>query len=130
MNTVLGLLAKGDQNCWMPEEQKPQNLFGENGESVAPGVAPAGGVLQPEVAPGASQQTIVPRDPNTLPPGAVQSMAEIEAAKSLAAAKAELEAEKQRLEEEERKRQEAEEKKKSGFGSKVIKWLSSFTDEE
>ena len=130
MNTVLGLLAKGDQNCWMPEEQKPHNLFGENGESVAPGVAPAGGVLQPEVAPGASQQTIVPRDPNTLPPGAVQSMAEIEAAKSLAAAKAELEAEKQRLEEEERKRQEAEEKKKSGFGSKVIKWLSSFTDEE
>lgn len=130
MNTVLGLLAKGDQNCWMPEEQKPHNLFGENGESVAPGVAPAGGVLQPEVAPGASQQTIVPRDPNTLPPGAVQSMAEIEAAKSLAAAKAELEAEKIRLEEEERKRQEAEEKKKSGFGSKVIKWLSSFTDEE
>ena len=135
MNTVLGLLAKGDQNCWMPEEQKPHTLFGETAEggeantAAGVGAAPVIG-QQPEVAPGLSQQPIVPRDPNTLPPGAVQSMAELEAAKSLAAAKAELEAEKIRLEEEERKRQEAEEKKKSGFGSKVIKWLSSFTDEE
>ena len=28
MNTVLGLLVKGDQNCYLQEEQKPRDIFG------------------------------------------------------------------------------------------------------
>ena len=123
MNTVLGLLAKGDQNCWQPEEQKPQNLF-------EAGTAPAPAAATPHTAPIAAGDTIQPRDPNTLPPGAVQTMAEIEAAKKAAAEKAAQEAEQKRLEEEERLRREAEANKKPGWGSKLVKWLGSFTEAE
>ena len=123
MNTVLGLLAKGDQNCWQPEEQKPQNLF-------EAGTAPAPAAGTPPTAPIAAGDTIQPRDPNTLPPGAVQTMAEIEAAKKAAAEKAAQEAEQKRLEEEERLRREAEANKKPGWGSKLVKWLGSFTEAE
>jgi cell division protein FtsA len=123
MNTVLGLLAKGDQNCWQPEEQKPQNLF-------EAGTAPAPAAGTPHTAPIAAGDTIQPRDPNTLPPGAVQTMAEIEAAKKAAAEKAAQEAEQKRLEEEERLRREAEANKKPGWGSKLVKWLGSFTEAE
>ncbi len=123
MNTVLGLLAKGDQNCWQPEEQKPQNLF-------EAGTAPAPAAGTPPTAPIAAGDTIQPRDPNTLPPGAVQTMAEIEAAKKAAAEKAAQEAEQKRHEEEERLRREAEANKKPGWGSKLVKWLGSFTEAE
>ncbi|MBR4275350.1 MAG: cell division protein FtsA [Prevotella sp.] len=123
MNTVLGLLAKGDQNCWQPEEQKPQNLF-------EAGTAPAPAAGTPPTAPIAAGDTIQPRDPNTLPPGAVQTMAEIEAAKKAAAEKAAQEAEQKRLEEEERQRREAEANKKPSWGSKLAKWLGSFTEAE
>ena len=54
MNTVLGLLAKGDQNCWQPEEQKPQNLF-------EAGTAPAPAAGTPPTAPIAAGDTIQPR---------------------------------------------------------------------
>ena len=123
MNTVLGLLAKGDQNCWLPEEQKPQNLF----ES---GVSPAGATGTAPATPLAGSDPIQPRDPNTLPPGAVQTIAEIEAAKKAAAEKAEQEAEQKRIEEEERLRREAEANKKPGWGSKLVKWFGSLTDAE
>ena len=123
MNTVLGLLAKGDQNCWMPEEQKSQNLF-------EAGTAPAAAGATAPVTPSAGGEPIQPRDPNTLPPGAVQTMAEIEAAKRAAAEKAAQEAEQKRLEEEERQRREAEANKKPSWGSKLAKWLGSFTEAE
>ena len=115
MNTLLGLLAKGDQNCWQAEEQKPQTLFGEDG-SVQ--VAATQGESVTEV--------VTPRDPNTLPPGAVQSMAEIEAAKAAAAAKAEAEALAQQAIDAERIRRE-EAAKKPSFGAKFVQWLNNLT---
>lgn len=128
MNTVLGLLAKGDQNCWLPEEQKNQTLFGAGDQPIA------GGLHQPAAAqqPGTAAEVITPRDPNTLPPGAVQTMAEMEAAKAAAREQAEREAEEKRLAEEAKLQLEKQEEKekKSGFGAKLIKWLGSFTDEE
>ena len=57
-------------------------------------------------------------------------MAEIEAAKKAAAEKAAQEAEQKRLEEEERQRREAEANKKPSWGSKLAKWLGSFTEAE
>lgn len=122
MNTVLGLLAKGDQNCWLPEEQKNQNLFNENQQNKDG----QGSVLQQAQ----TTDSITPRDPNTLPPGAVQTMAEMEAAKAAAAAKAEQEAEEQRLADEARKRLEEEANRKPSFGARLVRWLGSFTDEE
>lgn len=116
MNTLLGLLAKGDQNCWAPvEESKPQDMFGAN--------APQ----QPEE--GQAPQTL--RDPNSLPQGVVQKAEEKAAEaqrKAEEEAKRKKEEEEQRLADEERKRQEEEKNKKPGIGAKFVKWLSSFTD--
>ena len=116
MNTLLGLLAKGDQNCYVPaEETKPQDIFGENVATVSSD---------------ANANEAQVRDPNSLPPGVVQTAAEKAAAERVAAAaeaqrKADEEAE--RLAEEERRRQEEIKNRKPGFGTKVVKWLSSFT---
>lgn len=119
MNTILGLLAKGDQNCWAPsEESKPQDIFGTENATE-----------------GAEKETTVPRDPNSLPQGVVLTAAEKEAAAQAEAKRIAEEAEAKRLAEEaaEAERRAAEEaarNKKPGFGSKVIKWLSSITAEE
>lgn len=123
MNTLIGLLAKGDQNCWQPEEQKSQNLFGETNTNTT---AQQGQTSQPAQ----TAEIITPRDPNTLPQGAVQTMAEMEAAKAAAAAKAAKEAEEQRLADEAKRQMEEEAKRKPSFGSRLVKWLGSFTDEE
>lgn len=116
MNTLLGLLAKGDQNCYTPaEETRPQNIF-------AMGEAAASADAQPEGA--------QVRDPNSLPPGVVQTAAEKAAAEAQRKADEEAQRkaeEEQRLAEEERRRQEEEKNKKPGLGSKFVKWLSSIT---
>ena len=119
MNTVLGLLVKGDQNCYLQEEQKPRDIFGNTI-----------GAEQPEDG----EEQAEPRDVNNLPNGVVQTAAEKAAAEKKAA---ELEAlkraqdEKERREaEEERRRQEEERKKKPGIASKMIKWLNELTKPE
>lgn len=113
MNTLLGLLAKGDQNCYVPiEEKKTQDIFGE---AAATGE-------------GAQAETPL-RDPNSLPQGVVQTAAEKAAASAAAAAEAQRKAEEEaaRAAEEERRRLEEEKNKKPGIGSRLVKWLSTFT---
>lgn len=118
MNTLLGLLAKGDQNCWAPTEDatKTQDIFNMDGTQN-----------------GESAEQIVVRDPNSLPQGVVQTKAEKEAAEAEAKKKAEEEAQKaeeaKKLEEE-KIRLEEEKKKKPGFGSKLATWLSKIVAEE
>lgn len=114
MNTLLGLLAKGDQNCYVPsEEMKPQDIFGMNDASK-----PADGA-------GIEAQL---RDPHSLPSGVVQSAAE-KAAAEKAAAEAQRKADedaKRLAEEEEKRRLEEENKnKKPSLGTRFAKWLTS-----
>ena len=118
MNTVLGLLGKGDQNCYLQEEQKPRDIFGNTI-----------GAEQPENG----EEQAEPRDVNNLPNGVVQTAAEKAAAEKKAAeaeAQRKAEEEQRRLEEEERRRQEEERKKKPGIASKMIKWLNELTKPE
>ena len=120
MNTIIGLLAKGDQNCWLQEEQRPRAIFDtvqtENGGVTENGVTE-------------------PRDVNNLPPGVVQTAAEKAAAEKVAAeaeAQRKLEEEKRLKEEEALRLAEEERKKKPGIASKVIRFLNNLTrpDEE
>ena len=117
MNTIIGLLAKGDQNCWMPEEKKASvDIFGNSTEQTENHVNDVAG----------------PRKPNDLPPGVVQTAAEKAAAEKAAAEKAA--AEKKAAEEEEKAAAEkaAEEAKKAkpSIGTKLIKWLTDLTKPE
>lgn len=126
MNTILGLLAKGDQNCWAPEETKPRDIF-ENSNDF-------GGDTHND------DDTVVPRNPHDLPKGTVQTPAEKEAQRAAEEAKRREEEEAKRKEEEEaqriideeRRRREEERKNKPSFGSKIAKWLRDMTaaDEE
>lgn len=121
MNTILGLLAKGDQNCWQQEESRRADIFG----TIAEGEEPKQ-TIETEV-----------RNINELPPGVVLTAAE----KAAAEKKAQMEEQqrqaeisrKQQEEEEQRKREEEEErKKKKGIGKRFIQFLSDLTkpDEE
>lgn len=112
MNTLLALLAKGDQNCYLaPEEPKTTDIFDQQA-----------GTNRVE---GATQE-VQPRDPHSLPSGVVQSEAE----KKAALRKAEEEAQRKAEEEEARRKAEEEARRKAqkpGLGTKLMKWLSSFT---
>ncbi len=112
MNTLLALLAKGDQNCYLaPEEPKPTDMFDTQADSNR--------------AEGGTQE-VQPRDPHSLPSGVVQSEAE----KKAALRKAEEEAQRKAEEEEARRKAEEEARRKAqkpGIGAKFMKWLSSFT---
>ena len=112
MNTLLALLAKGDQNCYLaPEEPKTTDIFDQQA-----------GTNRVE---GATQE-VQPRDPHSLPSGVVQSEAE----KKAALRKAEEEAQRKAEEEEARSKAEEEARRKAqkpGLGTKLMKWLSSFT---
>ena len=114
MNTLLGLLAKGDQNCYVPaEETKSQDIFGMSGAPT-----PADGV-------GGEAQL---RDPHSLPSGVVQSAAEKAAAEKAAAEahrKAEEEAKRLAAEEEQRRLEEEEKNKKPSLGARFARWLTS-----
>lgn len=113
-NTVIGLLAKGDQNCYLaPEETKRADIFTTpNAESTEP----------------EASEPLTPRDANSLPPGVVLTAQEKAAQEKIAA-----EAEAQRKAEEEAKRQQEEEarrfeeeqqRKKKSFTTRVIKFLT------
>lgn len=112
MNTLLALLAKGDQNCYLaPEEPKTTDIFDQQA-----------GTNRVE---GATQE-VQPRDPHSLPSGVVRSEAE----KKAALRKAEEEAQRKAEEEEARRKAEEEARRKAqkpGLGTKLMKWLSSFT---
>ena len=114
MNTLLGLLAKGDQNCYVPsEEMKPQDIFGMNDASK-----PTDGI-------GTEAQL---RDPHSLPSGVVQSAAEKAAAEKAAAdALRKVDEEpKPHAGEEEPHHLEGEDKnKKPSLGARFAKWLTS-----
>lgn len=114
MNTILGLLAKGDQNCWAPDEgKKPQDIFSAAGVDSED---------NPTV-----NQTTTPRDPNSLRPGVIQTEAEKMASKAAAEAEAARKAEQEAQEKAEKEAQEKAAKKSNGFKSKFIKWISDFT---
>lgn len=116
MNTIIGLLAKGDQNCWMPEEKKATvDIFGNSTEQTE----------------NHTNDVTGPRKPNDLPPGVIQTAAEKAAAEKAAAEKAA--AEKKAAEEEKAAAEKAAEeakKTKSGLGTKIIKWLTDLTKPE
>lgn len=116
MNTIIGLLAKGDQNCWMPEEKKAAvDIFGNSTEQTE----------------NHTNDVTGPRKPNDLPPGVIQTAAEKAAAEKAAAEKAA--AEKKAAEEEKAAAEKAAEeakKTKSGLGTKIIKWLTDLTKPE
>ena len=120
MNTLLGLLAKGDQNCWAPEE-RTSDLFNE-GDALERRIPEQSDTNRPI-------QT--PRDPNSLPQGVIQKPGE-----KAAAEKAAQEAEEKRkadekakqLAEDEIKRQQDKQNRKPSLGNKFLKWLGTFTD--
>lgn len=64
MNTIIGLMAKGDQNCYTPnDDTKVQDMFNENTPTT-----------QTEETAG----TTTTRDPHSLPPGVVPTREEME----------------------------------------------------
>ena len=123
MNTVIGLLAKGDQNCWQQEETRRVDMFEFDNADERSNTADNG--------------EIDVRNINELPPGVVPTAAE----KAAAEKKAQMEEEqrqadilrRQKEEEEERIRIEEEaRKKKKGIGKRLIQFLTDMTkpDEE
>ena len=115
MNTVLGLLAKGELNCAGGPYDPNGNLF-----------APA----KPTTAPGDQRP---PRQAGDMPPGAVRSeaeklKAEEEARKKREEAAREAAQEAARREEEERKKREEEERirRENSFWNKFIKKAKKF----
>ena len=125
MNTAIGLLAKGDQNCWQPEETRTRGIFEDNSTTSTEQ---------------SQTEEIETRDINDLPPGVILTAAEKAAAeKKIAEAKAKEEAEKAaqeqaRAEEEARAKAEADKNLKQGKGimARVIKFFADVTkpDEE
>ncbi len=125
MNTAIGLLAKGDQNCWQPEETRTRGIFEDNSATSTEQ---------------SQTEEIETRDINDLPPGVILTAAEKAAAeKKIADAKAKEEAEKAaqeqaRAEEEARAKAEADKNLKQGKGimARVIKFFADVTkpDEE
>lgn len=114
MNTLLGLLAKGDQNCYVPaEDTKPQDIFGMNDASK-----PTDGIdTKPQL-----------RDPHSLPSGVVQSAAEKAAAEKAAAdalRKVDEEPKPHAGEEEPHHLEEEEKNKKPSLGARFAKWLTT-----
>ena len=112
MNTVLGLLAKGDMNCAGAEVDTNGDLFGEKKPAVTTDIHRE------------------PRKPNELGPGVVQTEAEkqkVEEEKRKQEEEAEAAAKKAREEEAEAKRlAEEEEKKKNSSLKKTGSKLKSF----
>lgn len=109
MNTVLGLLAKGDINCAGGDMAEGGDLFGP-----AKAAQPAG------------EQRTKARQPHEIPPGTVPTEAEKLKAEEEARLKREEEERLEReREEEERRRQEEERKQNSPLG-KGLRWLKEF----
>lgn len=107
MNTVLGLLAKGDLNC-AGEEVDPDDLFNGNKATTA--------------ATG-EQRIKAPRKPGEIPPGVVPTEAEKQKLEEEARRKREEEERIAREKEEERRRQEEAERKANNPINKALKWF-------
>jgi cell division protein FtsA len=120
MNTVLGILAKGNMNCAGNEVDPTKDLF----------TAPKAATVNTT-----DELHKTPRQPNELEDGVVQTEAEKRKAEELR--RQQEEEERLRLEEEERKREEEERKKEDNgiknFGSRIktfVKKLISEPDED
>lgn len=107
MNTVLGLLAKGDINC-AGEEVDPNDLFGGNQED-----RPVANDPGPKA----------PRRPSEKPESVVLTEAEKQAAKEEARRKREEEERVAREKEEEEQRRLEEERKANSPLNKALKWF-------
>lgn len=107
MNTVLGLLAKGDINC-AGEEVDPNDLFGGNQED-----RPVANDPGPKA----------PRHPSEKPESVVLTEAEKQAAKEEARRKREEEERVAREKEEEEQRRLEEERKANSPLNKALKWF-------
>ncbi|MCR4852425.1 MAG: cell division protein FtsA [Prevotella sp.] len=121
MNTVLGLLAKGDMNCAGAEVDSNGDLFGEQKPATP------NNELHRE-----------PRKPNELSPGVVQTEAEKQKAEEErrkqeeaeeAARQAEIEAEERRRQEEEEERKRRENSGLKKTGKKLKNFLKSLISE-
>ncbi|MCI6703314.1 MAG: cell division protein FtsA [Prevotellaceae bacterium] len=108
MNTILGLLAKGNMNCAGPDLKSGGDLFGTNKPTVL----------------STTDIHSSPRQANEIETGVVMTAAEREKAEEEAIRKAEEE-ERKRLEEEELKKKEEEEKKKNSIFNRVKKMFEN-----
>ncbi len=118
MNTVLGILAKGDMNC-AGRDLAENDLFDNAAGRETP---PDTGIPRPV------------RTGVAIPPGVVQTTEEKQLASDLARKKKEEADAAKRLEEEEKARKEAEERRKNSLANKMVSWLKKvgkeFTQEE
>lgn len=103
MNTVLGLLAKGDINCAGGDVAEGGDLFGGTKATQTPG-----------------EQRVKARQPHEIPPGTVPTEAEKQQAEEAARLKRE---EEERLELE---RKAEEERKRNSPLNKGLRWLKDF----
>ena len=117
MNTVLGILAKGDINC-AGRDLGDNDLFG-NAEKDA------------------NMDENIPRQVRTggeIPAGVIQTAEEKKLASDISRKKKEEADAAKRREEEEKARKEAEERRKNSFANKMVGWLKKvgkeFTQEE
>lgn len=110
MNTVLGLLAKGDINC-AGEEIDPDDLF-NNSKSVT--------------ATTGETRNKIPRKPGEIPPGVVPTEAEKQKAEEEARRKREEEERIERERQEEEARLEAQRRKENSPLNKILKWSKNW----
>ena len=112
MNTVLGLLIKGDVNCAGAEINPNRDIFGQDKQPVDPSTT-AGLHDKPRTAGEIAGK------------GVVLTQAEKEAAEEERRRKEEEE-ERLRREEEERLRREEEERRRNSFGNRTMRSLKNF----
>ena len=110
MNTILGLLAKGDMNCAGAEINPDKSLFEENKTTTS----------------STTDIHQTPRKPTEIGQGVVLTAAEKEKAEA-ERRRLEEEERKRREEEEERIRQEEEEKRKNSFWGKSSRKIKDFS---
>ena len=110
MNTILGLLAKGDMNCAGAEINPDKSLFEENKTTTS----------------STTDIHQTPRKPTEIGQGVVLTAAEKEKAEG-ERRRLEEEERKRREEEEERIRQEEEEKRKNSFWGKLSRKIKDFS---
>ncbi len=110
MNTILGLLAKGDMNCAGAEINPDKSLFEENKTTTS----------------STTDIHQTPRKPTEIGQGVVLTAAEKEKAEA-ERRRLEEEERKRREEEEERTRQEEEEKRKNSFWGKLSRKIKDFS---
>ena len=110
MNTILGLLAKGDMNCAGAEINPDKSLFEENKTTTS----------------STTDIHQTPRKPTEIGQGVVLTAAEKEKAEA-ERRRLEEEERKRREEEEERIRQEEEEKRKNSFWGKLSRKIKDFS---